>query len=95
MSGMSVTARPKLLALAATALLAGCARQVGSAVEPDAPGFLLGLWHGWIVVFSFIGSLFDDSVAIYAVPNNGGWYNFGFALGAGAFGGSGAAAARR
>ncbi|WP_344707960.1 hypothetical protein [Sphingomonas swuensis] len=56
-----------------------------AAVETGAPGFLHGLFHGWIILFSFIGSLFSDSITIYAVPNNGGWYNFGFALGVGAF----------
>jgi hypothetical protein len=32
-----------------------------------------------------IAHLFDASVTIYAVPNNGGWYDFGFLLGVGAF----------
>ena len=81
------------LVMACTAL-AACASQVAEVKDATAPGFLAGLWHGWIVVFSFIGSLFSPDIAIYAVPNNGGWYNFGFALGVGAFSG-GAAAARR
>ncbi len=51
----------------------------------------MGLIHGYVIVFSFIGSLFSDSISIYSVPNNGGWYDFGFALGVGAFGGSAAA----
>ena len=46
-------------------------------------GFWGGLWHGWIVFFSFIGSLFSDDIAIYAMNNNGGWYDFGFLLGLG------------
>ena len=50
---------------------------------------------GYFILFSFVGSLFSDTIDVYAVPNNGGWYNFGFALGAGAFGGSGVAASRR
>ena len=53
-------------------------------------GFWNGLWHGIIAGFSFIGSLFDHSISVYAVNNNGGWYNFGFLLGVGAWGGSGA-----
>ena len=48
-------------------------------------GFWGGLWHGIIVGWSFIGSLFSDNIAIYAVSNNGGWYDFGFVLGAGVF----------
>ena len=47
-------------------------------------GFFGGLWHGFIVVFSFIVSLFNADIAMYAVNNNGGWYNFGFILGSGA-----------
>lgn len=72
--------------------LAACAHQVTAAIEPEAPGFFMGLIHGWIVPFSFIGSLFSDNIAIYAVPNNGGWYDFGFVLGVGSF--SGAATSR-
>jgi hypothetical protein len=85
----------RIPALAALLLLAACAHQVPSVVEPGAPGFLLGLVHGFIIVFSFIGSLFSDTVSVYAVPNNGGWYNFGFALGAGAFGGGSGILGRR
>lgn len=52
-------------------------------------GFWSGLWHGIIAPFSFIGSLFSDSIAMYALNNTGGWYDFGFVLGAGIlFGGS-------
>ena len=54
---------------------------------PDAnrAGFLLGLWHGVIAPFSFIASLFSDTIAIYEINNNGGWYDFGFLLGIGTF----------
>ncbi len=48
-------------------------------------GFWGGLWHGMIAIFSFICSLFSDNIAIYAVNNNGGWYDFGFCLGIGVF----------
>lgn len=63
----------------------------------DEPyGFLGGLWHGIIAPFSFIGSLFFDDIAMYAVNNNGNWYNFGFVIGAGIlFGGSSKAKRRR
>jgi hypothetical protein len=78
--------RAALLA-AATLALAGCAaRQAGAAVAPDAPGFLLGLWHGFIFPVAWIVSLFLDEVAVYAVPNNGGWYDFGYFLGIVVFG---------
>ncbi len=66
---------PLMLALAA------CAQQASSAVAPDAPGFLLGLWHGFIFPVAAILSIFMPDVAIYAVPNNGGWYDFGYFIG--------------
>jgi hypothetical protein len=52
-------------------------------------GFWNGLWHGIIAGFSFIGSLFNHDIAVYAVNNNGGWYNFGFLLGVGCWCGGG------
>ena len=74
-------AAPLLLALA------GCARQaVAGAVAADAPGFLRGLWDGFIFIWSFLVSLFVPEVAIYQVPNNGGWYDFGYFLGIVVFG---------
>jgi len=36
-----------------------------------------------IIVFTFIISLFDPTVDIYEIHNNGGWYDFGFFLGIG------------
>jgi hypothetical protein len=68
--------------LAAALLVSACAAtQTPAAVEPDAPGFLLGVWHGFIFPIAFIVSLFTDKVAVYAVPNNGGWYDFGYFVG--------------
>jgi len=53
-------------------------------------GFWNGLWHGFISPISFFGSLFSDDIAMYAVNNNGGWYDFGFVWGAGILFGGGA-----
>lgn len=41
-------------------------------------GFWGGTWHGMTMFPSFIGSLIWDDIAVYAVHNNGGWYDFGF-----------------
>jgi surface polysaccharide O-acyltransferase-like enzyme len=41
-------------------------------------GFWGGTWHGMIMFPSFIGSLIWDDIAVYAIHNNGAWYNFGF-----------------
>ncbi|MBE9490844.1 MAG: hypothetical protein IMY67_11160 [Bacteroidetes bacterium] len=57
--------------------------------------FWYGLWHGMIAPFAWIGSLFNDDIAIYAVNNNGKWYNFGFVLGIGGLSSSSTSAARK
>ena len=75
------------LVLPSCLLTTGCAAtQASGAVAPTAPGFLLGLWHGFIFPVAWIVSLFAPNVAIYAVPNNGGWYDFGYFLGIVVFG---------
>jgi hypothetical protein len=77
----------KLLILASVIALAACAAtQQADAVAPQAPGFWLGLWHGFIFPIAWIVSLFAPKVAVYAVPNNGGWYDFGYFLGIVVFG---------
>ena len=76
----------RLAPLAALALSACAATQASTAVAPGAPGFLLGLWHGFIFPVAWVVSLFTNQVAIYAVPNNGGWYDFGYFLGIVVFG---------
>jgi hypothetical protein len=71
-------------------ILAACAdvSNVDACLKAEPYGFWFGLWHGWISGISFIGSLFSDDIAIYAVNNTGGWYDFGFVLGAGSLGAS-------
>ena len=74
-------------ALGLAALLSACARQtVAGAVVAGAPGFFRGLLDGFIFFWSWIVSLFVPEVAIYQVPNNGGWYDFGYFLGIVVFG---------
>jgi hypothetical protein len=75
-------------------LLTGCADTVPVTTTHETVGFWYGLWHGLILPFAWIVSLFDSDVAIYAIYNNGGWYDFGFVLGLGAFGGSSSSATR-
>jgi len=78
--------RRAAILLPALMLTACAAKQSADAVAPAAPGFLLGLWHGFIFPVAWIVSLFADKVAVYAVPNNGGWYDFGYFLGIVVFG---------
>lgn len=62
--------------------------------NPD--GFWSGLWHGLILPFNFLYSLFVDDGRIYSLCNNGGWYDLGFVIGASTtFGGSSSAQRRR
>src|SRR3954470_19174715 len=78
---------PKRFFCLSSVLLSACsATQQPDVVAPAAPGFLLGLWHGFIFPVAWIVSLFMSNVAIYAVPNNGGWYDFGYFLGIVVFG---------
>ena len=76
----------RLAPLAALPLAACAATEAPTAVAAGAPGFLLGLWHGFIFPVAWIVSLFVPKVAVYAVPNNGGWYDFGYFLGIVVFG---------
>jgi hypothetical protein len=77
----------RVVILAAALTLAACAAtQQADAIAPAAPGFLLGLWHGFIFPVAWVVSLIVPRVAVYAVPNNGGWYDFGYFLGIVVFG---------
>jgi hypothetical protein len=62
-------------------------------MEP-IPGFWRGLWHGFITPIAFLVSLVSNDVRIYAFPNAGRWYDFGFMLGIGGFSGGMFAGAR-
>jgi hypothetical protein len=77
----SRTIRLSALFVVTLALAACAAHQASSTVAPQAPGFLLGVWHGFIFPIAWIVSLFMHDVSVYAVPNNGGWYNFGYFIG--------------
>ena len=78
----------KILLFCIVALLfGGCAdvMDIDECVKNVEPaGFWWGLWNGVTVAFSFIGSLFDNNIAIYTVHNNGAFYNLGFVIGANA-----------
>jgi len=71
--------------LFAVLTLAACAGPNPLLLEPvhvsQVSGFFGGVWHGFVLPFSFIGSLFTDSISLYAVQNTGGWYDFGYVIG--------------
>jgi len=74
-----------LFCIAVLFLLSGCADSVtfDQAKVMTEVGFWHGLWHGIIFPFAWFVSLFSESTTIYAIYNNGGWYDFGFFLGVG------------
>lgn len=88
--------RSRALALTATALLLVVALGACTATQPrfagmvalgKVPGFWKGFWHGFIAPITFIVSLISDEVHVYAFPNSGRWYEFGFMLGISGFSG--------
>jgi len=89
-----------IMLVVALIFMAGCAAAPNSMVDtPDeegtVAGFWTGIWHGIIAPIAFIISLFNENVGMYAIHNNGGWYNFGFLFGLSAFWGGGGSGARR
>lgn len=77
-----------ILIIVAFLMITGCADQVTftAAQNMEPVGFWYGVWHGAILGFAWIVSLFNSDVAIYAIYNNGGWYNFGYIVGIVCFG---------
>jgi len=53
----------------------------------------MGFLNGLVAPIAFVVSLFNSDIRVYAFPNAGLWYDFGFLLGLVAWGGGGAAAA--
>ena len=76
-----------MAAMVCIVLLSGCAagpnpqKDTPRDSEEDPAGFWLGLWHGMIILVTFIVSLFKSSVGVYEVYNTGWSYNLGFLLG--------------
>jgi len=73
--------------------LAACA-EAPPAIE-GTRGFFWGLLDGAVAPLAFILSLFSDTIAVYGVPNSGGWYDLGFLIGLTCWAGGGHAASRR
>ena len=90
---MKIHSRKKLVRCALlfglSLLIAGCASHSQPLVT-ESPGFLLGLFHGFTILFSLIGSTFLD-IRIYSYPNAGILYDVGYFIGASMFLGGGGA----
>jgi hypothetical protein len=80
--------KPILLFTVLILLLTACVP--GNTKFDAAPAnFWMGLWHGFIALFTFIISLFKDDVTMYEVNNVGKLYNLGFIIGVMMFWGGG------
>ena len=83
MKRRNLTALLLVLLLLAIAV-SGCAQHnqaVNTAGRDGVAGFWSGLWQGFILPVAFIASLFDTSIGIYEIHNDGNLYNLGFVLG--------------
>ncbi|SLN51946.1 hypothetical protein [Roseisalinus antarcticus] len=83
----------RLFLLLVPLLLSACATAPPS--TEGTRGFFWGLLDGAVAPIAFVLSLFSETIAVYAVPNSGGWYDFGFLLGLTCWAGAGAAANKR
>ncbi len=88
---------PAFLVLLALILFSSCAdvQQIDACKTGHTYGFWGGLWHGIIAPVAFVGGLFSDNIAVWAINNNGGWYSFGFLIGVGSLGFGGSKASRK
>lgn len=81
-----------LLLIGVALFVTACATQPAPAAY-DPPGFFSGILHGIFAPFALVFSLISDT-RIYAFPNTGWFYDLGFLLGIGCWGGGSAVAAR-
>jgi hypothetical protein len=73
------------LAVIASAIVllgfAGCGFVGSTPISPEhPPGFFMGLWHGMLAPWTLVLRLFFE-IKMYAVPNNGWFYDLGYWLG--------------
>lgn len=80
-------ARTLVWAAAASLVLAGCAAGDARFTVDVPAGFWTGIWHGFISWVALIIGIFSEDVRVYEIHNTGGWYDLGFLLGVGIWGG--------
>jgi hypothetical protein len=73
-------------------VLGGCTAGDPQFTPEDPANVWVGLWHGMISWITLIVGVFDEGVKVYEVDNTGGWYDFGFLLGATSIWGGGSSA---
>src|SRR3989344_1012664 len=55
--------------------------QSGQYSTYEPADFFQGIWHGLLAPWSLIARWFMDDVMMYAIPNTGWFYDFGFLIG--------------
>jgi hypothetical protein len=74
-----------LLIIILTLIFLNCApgnEEWNQEINPgNKAGFWAGIWHGAIIIITFIVSLFTDDVGLYEINNTGWPYNLGFIIG--------------
>ena len=73
-------------------LVCGCMAGDPQFTADRPANFWLGLWHGAISWIALVAGLFVEGVQVYERNNTGGWYDFGFLLGATSIWGGGSSA---
>lgn len=76
--------RVALLVLALAILLLACSGCAPGTerFEATEAGFWNGLWHGFIIIVTFVIGLFVENVRMYEPNNVGALYDLGFLIGA-------------
>ncbi len=72
------------MVVAGLLVLSGCTAAANDVVTPpgvELAGFWQGVWHGLVSPVTLVVSLFRDDVGLYAVHNDGAWYDVGFMVG--------------
>lgn len=55
----------------------------GQTATSESTGFFSGIWHGLLAPYSLVARWFITDVVMYAIPNNGWFYDLGFLIGSG------------
>lgn len=70
-----------LLLVCIALFLTSCIPGDGKYTSGTPANFLSGLWHGFLVPFTLVLSIFDGDAGIYETANIGWWYDLGFYIG--------------
>ena len=67
-----------MLIVVAAVATAACLPGTPQATRSGPPGFLVGIWHGWIAPLSLVLGFLNPGIRIYEARNAGWAYDCGF-----------------